>query len=53
MAETAAHPVDYAGLLLPVRQWVLAVPNRLRYFLQRDVNSRCTSVSRRSPSKPR
>ncbi len=26
--ETAAH--------LPVRQWVLSVPKRLRYFMQRD-----------------
>lgn len=31
---------------LPVRQWVLSVPKRLRYFLQRDavaLNRHCTS----------
>jgi hypothetical protein len=36
MAETAAHLVDHVFPPLPVRQWVLAVPKRLRYFLQRD-----------------
>lgn len=36
MAETAAHLVDHIFQRLPVRQWVLAVPKRLRYFLQRD-----------------
>jgi hypothetical protein len=36
MAETAAHQVDHVFPPLPVRQWVLAVPKRLRYFLQRD-----------------
>jgi hypothetical protein len=35
MAETA-HLVDHVFPPLPVRQWVLAVPKRLRYFLQRD-----------------
>ena len=35
-AATAAHPVDHVFPPLPVRQWVLAVPKRLRYFLQRD-----------------
>jgi hypothetical protein len=35
MAETAAHLVDHVFPPLPVRQWVLAVPKRLRYFLQR------------------
>lgn len=34
MAETAAHLIDHAFPPLPVRQCVLAVPNRLRYFLQ-------------------
>jgi hypothetical protein len=36
MAETGAHLVDHVFPPLPVRQWVLAVPKRLRYFLQRD-----------------
>ena len=36
MAETAAHLVDHVFPPLPVRQWVLAVPKRMRYFLQRD-----------------
>ena len=36
MVETAAHLVDHVFPPLPVRQWVLAVPKRLRYFLQRD-----------------
>lgn len=32
MAEVAAHLVDEVFPVLPVRQWVLAVPKRLRYF---------------------
>jgi hypothetical protein len=36
MAETAAHLVDHVLPRVPVRQWVLAIPKRLRYFLQRD-----------------
>ena len=36
MAETAAHLVDHVFPPLPVRQRVLAVPKRLRTFLQRD-----------------
>jgi hypothetical protein len=36
MVETAAHLVDQVFPPLPVRQWVLAVPKRLRYFLNRD-----------------
>ena len=36
MAETAAHLADHVFPPLPVRQWVLSVPKRLRYFLQRD-----------------
>ena len=34
MAETAAHLVDDVFPPLPVRQWVLSVPKRLRYFLE-------------------
>lgn len=33
MAETAAHLVDHVFLRLPVRQWVLSFPKRLRYRL--------------------
>jgi hypothetical protein len=36
MAETAAHLVDHVLPHLPVRQWVLSVPKRLRYFMQHD-----------------
>ena len=36
MVATAAHLADHVLPPLPVRQWVLAVPKRLRYFLQRD-----------------
>jgi hypothetical protein len=37
MVETAAHLSDLVFPRLPVRQWVLSVPKRLRYFMQRDV----------------
>ena len=36
MVATAAHLTDHVLPDLPVRQWVLAVPKRLRYFLHRD-----------------
>jgi hypothetical protein len=36
MAQTAAHLVDQVFPPLPVRQWVLSVPKRLRYFLQHE-----------------
>jgi hypothetical protein len=36
VVETAAHLTDHVFPRLPVRQWVLAVPKRLRYFLHRD-----------------
>ncbi len=36
MEQTAAHLVDHFFPHLPVRQWVLSVPKRLRYFMQRD-----------------
>jgi hypothetical protein len=38
MVETAAHLVDHVVPPLPVRQWVQAVPKRLRYFLRDDAN---------------
>jgi len=36
MAETAAHLADHVLPRVPVRQWVLSVPKRLRYHLQHD-----------------
>jgi hypothetical protein len=36
MVETAAHLTDHVFPRLPVRQWVLSLPKRLRYFMQRD-----------------
>jgi hypothetical protein len=36
MAETAAHLVDHVFPPLSVRQWVLSLPKRLRYFLRQD-----------------
>ena len=36
MAQTAAHLTDHVFPRLPVRQWVLSVPKRLRYYMQRD-----------------
>ena len=36
MVETAAHLTDHVLPRLPVRHWVLPVPKRLRYFMQRD-----------------
>jgi len=36
MAGAAAHLCDHVFPRLPVRQWVLSVPKRLRYYLQRD-----------------
>ena len=36
MAETATHLVDHVIPPLPVRQWVLSVPKRLRWYLERE-----------------
>jgi hypothetical protein len=36
MVETAAHLAEHVMPRLPVRQGVLSVPKRLRYFLQTD-----------------
>ena len=33
MAQTAAHLVDHVVPPVPVRQWVISVPKRLRGFL--------------------
>jgi hypothetical protein len=36
MAERAAHLVDHVFPDVPVRQWVLSLPGRLRYHLAWD-----------------
>jgi Transposase zinc-binding domain len=36
MVQTAAHLTDHVFPRLAVRQWVLSVPKRLRYCMQRD-----------------
>jgi hypothetical protein len=36
MVATAAHLTEHVLPPLPMRQWVLAMPKRLRYFLHRD-----------------
>ena len=36
MVATAAHLSDHVLPPLPLRQWVLSVPKRLRYFLHDD-----------------
>ena len=36
MVEMAAHLCDHVFPRLPVRQWVLSAPKRLRYYMQRD-----------------
>ena len=36
MVETAARLKDHVFPRLPVRQWVLSVPKRLCYYMQRD-----------------
>jgi len=36
MVQTAAHRSDHVFPRLPMRQWVLSVPKRLRYFMQSD-----------------
>jgi len=33
MAQTAAHLVDHVIPPVPVRQWVISLPKRLRRFL--------------------
>jgi hypothetical protein len=39
MNETAAHLVEHVFPVQPVRQWVLSVPKRLRYFMHRDATA--------------
>jgi hypothetical protein len=44
MAERAAHLVDDVFPIVPVRQWVLSLPHRLRYVLAWD-HALCRAVS--------
>ncbi len=64
MAEVAAHLADHVLPHLPVRQWVLSLPKRLRPFLHRnpDIQSAVlriflrairTTLSRTSPGAPK
>jgi hypothetical protein len=62
MAETAAYVVDHVLPRVPIRQWVLAVPKRIRWFVQRNrkVASRVLTIfigevegSRRIGVRPR
>ena len=45
MTERAAHLVDHVFPEVPVRQWVLSLPNRLRYVLAWD-HELCRVVQR-------
>ena len=38
MAEVAAHLVDHVFPEVPVRQWVLSLPHRVRYLLARHAD---------------
>jgi hypothetical protein len=64
MVQTAAHLVDHVIPRVPVRQWVLTVPKRVRYFLQHDqhifsgvlrvfMRAVNTAVRKHSPGAPR
>jgi len=46
MAETAAHLVDHTFPKVPVRQWVLSLPKRLRYYLYHnpDISSKVLKI---------
>jgi hypothetical protein len=44
MAERAAHLVDHVFPVVPVRQWVLSLPHRLRYVLAWD-HALCRAVT--------
>jgi ribosomal protein S27AE len=44
MAERAAHLVDHVVPVVPVRQWVLSLPHRLRYVLAWD-HALCRAVT--------
>ena len=44
MAERAAHLVDHVFPEVPLRQWVLSLPHRLRYVLAWD-HALCRAVT--------
>jgi hypothetical protein len=46
MAEHAAHLVDHMLPAVPIRQWVLSLPHRLRYLLAWDHGLTLTSLQR-------
>jgi len=50
MVEAAAHLTDHVFPRLPVRQWVLSVPKRLRYFLHQTLVRQ--RILRLRPSRP-
>ena len=45
MAEIAAHLVDHVIPYFPVRQWVLSLPKRLRYYIHHNAKL-CSKVLR-------
>lgn len=53
MAETAVHLSDHVLPRLPVRQWVLAVPKRLRYFMQRAYAVRILHLTEQNGGSPK
>jgi hypothetical protein len=53
MAETAAHLVEHVFPRVPVRQWVVTFPKRLRYFLHRDRVLLRSRVLRLAPTRTR
>ena len=52
MAERAAHLVEHVLPDVPMRQWVLSLPHRLRYLLAWD-HDLCRAVAGVSPGGPR
>jgi hypothetical protein len=63
MVETAAHLVDHVIPWVPMRQWVLTVPKRIRYFILRNprlfsgvlrvfMHALNTALRRHSPGAP-
>jgi len=64
MNQTASHLVDNVLPRVPFRQWVLVLPKRLRFFLQRDskhaggagrimLRALDTAIRKASPGAPR
>ena len=64
MAQTGAHIIDHVMPRVPVRQVVLSVPKRLRWFLHRDpkvvsgvlrvfLRGLSTAIRKHSPDAPR